>query len=68
MLHIRRLARRGRDFDALNLWNLTGPDAPRPQGTAVRGHSSLIESVACSPDGRTLASGGQDSVRIWTLA
>ncbi len=43
--------------------DVSNPD--RPVEETLHGHTEAIESVAWSPDGKTLASGGFRSVKIW---
>ncbi|MEH1961164.1 MAG: serine/threonine protein kinase, partial [Nostoc sp.] len=57
------LASGSRD-QTIKLWNL----ATGEQIRTLTGHSDWVESVAISPDGKTLVSGSGDrTIKIWRL-
>ena len=52
-----------------------GPVSPPPLSVqepkvraTLRGHTDGVSSVAYSPDGKTLASGGADEIKLWDVA
>ncbi len=54
----------GSDDKTIKLWDLqTGQEI-----VTLFGHSSYVESVAFSPDSKTLVSGGYDkTVKVWQV-
>jgi WD40 repeat protein len=50
------------------LWKVANPARPRPDGT-LTGDTDWVNTVAFSPDGRSLAAGSSDDqVLVWNLA
>jgi WD40 repeat protein len=52
--------------DTIRVWDLaTGA----PLGEPLTGHTGSVESVAVTPDGARIVSGGDDdTIRVWDLA
>ena len=58
----------GSDDSTTRLWNLSDPADPVPLGAPLGGNSGAVYAVGFSPDGDTLATGGNDGVvRLWSL-
>ncbi|MFC9061610.1 hypothetical protein ACFTXB_26740 [Streptomyces sp. NPDC057074] len=50
------------------MWDLGDPARPTPLGDPARADTRSVRDVACAPDGRTLAGGGEDhAVRLWNV-
>jgi WD40 repeat protein len=51
------------------LWDITNREHPIPAATALAGNTGpVVSSPAISPDGKTLAIGGQDhAIRLWDI-
>lgn len=64
----KRLAAGGADADGkglIEIWNVEAALQNQPQQpVTLAGHSQLIRTIAFSPDGKRLASGGRDNVVI----
>jgi WD40 repeat protein len=49
-------------------WDITDRDHPKSSATAITGHPGVFASPAISPDGKTLAIGGQNpTIALWDI-
>lgn len=51
----------GSDKGPVRVWEIP----PHPHLSVFTGHTGIVNSVAFSPDGELLATGGQDGLRLW---
>src|SRR6202043_703220 len=54
----------GSDDNTIKLWDV----ATEKEKATLKGHSEGVFSVAFSPDGTTLASVGQQEIKLWNVA
>jgi WD40 repeat protein len=69
MLSSSQLRQRGYSTDlTVRSWDITDRNHPKPAATAITGHTAAFASPAISPDGKTLAIGGQDqTIWLWDI-
>ena len=53
-----RILATGSDANTVLLWDVTDPGAPRRLGQPLKGPGDPVRGLALSPDGHTLATGG----------
>ena len=63
-----RVLATGSNDDSVRLWDVANPAYPAPLRPPLTGATAAIQSLAFSPDDRTLAVASDDSIRLWDVA